>query len=84
MPYLPVMDLVAEHCERLAKADVDGTMLSWSLGGYPSLNLELASTLAARPAPTTLETLNSIAQKHFGPEAAPHVRRAAVCRDADR
>jgi len=25
------MDLVSEHCERLAKANVDGMMLSWSL-----------------------------------------------------
>src|SRR5437763_46494 len=33
VPYLPVMDLVAEHCERLASAGIDGMMLSWSLGG---------------------------------------------------
>ena len=32
VPYLPVLDLVAEHCERLAQANVDGMMLSWSLG----------------------------------------------------
>jgi hypothetical protein len=76
VPYLPVLDLVAEHCERLAKANVDGMMLSWSLGGYPSLNLELASKLAARPTPTASEALDSLAQKHFGPKAAPHVRRA--------
>ena len=42
LPYLPVMDLVAEHCSRLSAADVDGLMLSWSLGGYPSPNLQIA------------------------------------------
>ncbi len=35
VPYLPVMDLVAEHCSRLSKVGVDGLMLSWSVGGYP-------------------------------------------------
>ena len=76
VPYLPVLDLVAEHCERLAKADVDGMMLSWSLGGYPSLNLELAQEFAARPVPETSTALQKIAERHFGPQAAPLVRRA--------
>ena len=43
VPYLPVMDLVAEHCHNLASAGVDGMMLSWTLGGYPSPNLEIAA-----------------------------------------
>ncbi len=76
VPYLPVLDLVAEHCERLAKADVDGMMLSWTLGGYPSMNLELASKFAARPAPETESALQALAERHFGPRAAPHVRQA--------
>ena len=76
VPYLPVLDLVAEHCERLAKADVDGMMLSWSLGGYPSLNLELAQQFAARPAPEASAALNVVAERNFGPRAAPLVRQA--------
>ncbi len=76
VPYLPVLDLVAEHCERLAKADVDGMMLSWSLGGYPSLNLDLASKFAARPALDAESALQAVAERHFGPRAAPHVRQA--------
>lgn len=40
-PYLPVMDLVAEHAQNLSTAGVDGLMLSWSLGCYPSPNLEV-------------------------------------------
>jgi hypothetical protein len=76
VPYLPVMDLVAEHCQGLAKAEIQGMMLSWSLGGYPSLNLELASKFAAQPVPDPDTVLQELAEKHFGPQAAPHVRRA--------
>jgi hypothetical protein len=76
VPYLPVFDLVAEHCERLAKADVDGMMLSWSLGGYPSLNLELVERFGAPPVPDTSTALQAIAEHHFGLSAAPNVRRA--------
>jgi hypothetical protein len=76
VPYLPALDLVAAHCERLAHADVDGMMLSWTLGGYPSPNLELANMFDARPIPTASTALELLAQRHFGPRAAPYVRRA--------
>ncbi len=46
VPSLPVLDLVAEHCHRLAAAKVDGLMLSWSLGGYPSPNLQVGAATA--------------------------------------
>lgn len=42
IPWLPVMDLVAEHAANLAQMDIDGVMLSWTLGSYPSPNLEVA------------------------------------------
>lgn len=35
-PYVPAMDLVAQHASNLANEGVSGVMLSWSLGGYPS------------------------------------------------
>lgn len=76
LPYLPVMDLVAEHCHNLAKAGVDGMMLTWSLGGYPSPNLRVAQRLSLSPVPTVDEALASVAAEQFGPEAAPHARRA--------
>ena len=71
LPYLPVMDLVAEHCHRLASAGVDGMMLSWSLGGYPSPNLEIAERLSRKPTPTAAEALDAVARKYFGPAGAP-------------
>lgn len=75
VPYIPAMDLVAEHCERLTKADVDGMMLSWSLGGYPSMNLDIAHEFAARPAPSKDAALQTVAERHFGAQAAPLVRQ---------
>ncbi|NSW90794.1 MAG: hypothetical protein HPY74_09030 [Firmicutes bacterium] len=45
VPYLPVMDLVEKHINNLSNSGVNGLMLSWTLGGYPSLNLEFASQL---------------------------------------
>lgn len=76
VPYIPGMDLVAEHCERLGKANVDGMMLSWSLGGYPSMNLDIAQQFASRPMPSKEVALQRVAERHFGAKAAPLVRQA--------
>ena len=43
VPYLPCFELIWEHLQKLKALDVDGHMLSWSLGGYPSFNLSLVS-----------------------------------------
>ncbi|MGB9626273.1 MAG: hypothetical protein ACPMAQ_15575, partial [Phycisphaerae bacterium] len=76
VPYLPVLDLVAEHCHNLASAGVDGMMLSWTLGGYPSPNLEVAQRLGQSPPPDKETVLNAIARERFGPDGAPHARKA--------
>ena len=76
VPYLPVMDLVAEHCRNLASTGVDGMMLSWTLGGYPSPNLEIAARFRARPTPSVEEVLNALAIEHYGAEGAPLARKA--------
>jgi hypothetical protein len=76
VPYLPAMNLVAQHCARLAEAQIDGLMLSWSLGGYPSPNLELAQRFARRPPPEIDAALEELAVKRFGQQAAPLVLRA--------
>lgn len=76
VPYLPVMDLVAEHCHNLASAGIDGMMLSWSLGGYPSPNLEIAARFRAEPTPSIEEVLHALAVDRYGAEGATHARRA--------
>ena len=59
VPYIPVPFLVREHLDNLKKHQVEGLMLSWTLGGYPGGNLELLrrtpEELAARDFPTCQE-----------------------------
>ena len=71
-PYLPVMDLVAEHAEKLAAAGADGVMLSWSLGCALSPNLRVYREFRGSAA----ATLDFLAADHYGQAAAPAVRRA--------
>src|SRR5439155_24670624 len=44
-PYIPALENVARHAANLRRANVDGLMLGWSLGGYPSPNLEVVAEL---------------------------------------
>ena len=76
VPYLPVMDLVAQHCHNLASAGVDGIMLSWSLGGYPSPNLQIADHFSRRPTPGIDQVLDHLARQRFGSAGAPYARKA--------
>jgi hypothetical protein len=76
VPYIPAMDLVAEHCANLAQAGIDGMMLSWSLGGYPSPNLEIAHRMSGSKNPDKNAVLDAIAKERFGDEGAPQARRA--------
>jgi len=76
VPYLPVMNLVAQHCANLADADVDGLMLSWSVGGYPSPNLQLVRSFDAEPRPTVDQALAKVAEARYGSDAAPTVLKA--------
>ena len=63
LPYLPVPDLVDEHLERLDDAGVSGLMLSWTLGGYPAPNLEIA---ARHFWEETRLSLDDLAARRFG------------------
>jgi len=76
VPYLPVLNLIADHCSNLASAGVDGIMLSWTLGGYPSPNLEVAQRFGEMPAPTKEAVLDVAARDHFGLDGARHGREA--------
>ena len=76
VPFIPVMDLIAEHRENLAAAGVDGMMLSWTLGGYPSPNLLVSRHFSTNPGATKETVLERIAQDRYGKAAATHARRA--------
>lgn len=76
IPYLPVMDLIAEHCSRLAEKKVDGLMLSWSLGGYPSPNLKIAQRIIGNKETDKEKVLNELAAEVYGIRAVSHARQA--------
>lgn len=76
VPNLPALDLVAEHCQNLLSKDVDGLMLSWTLGGYPSPNLALVDAFRKTPTPSKEEALDAVAQTYYGQEGAPLARQA--------
>lgn len=70
VPYIPAVALVAEHARNLREAGVDGLMLGWTLGGYPSPNLEAVGAVLAGG------DLATVARRRFGPELGPAVMRA--------
>lgn len=77
IPYLPVLDLVAEHCHNLAaSADLDAMLIGWTMGGYPSPNIRLSWLLSRKPAPDPDAVLDELALERYGPEGAPHARKA--------
>lgn len=76
VPYLPVMDLVAEHLDNLSRTGVDGLMLSWTLGGYPSPNLQLVKHFGQSPPPDPEKLLMQMANERFGERASLHARAA--------
>jgi hypothetical protein len=43
VPYVPVFDLIIEHMANLKALGVGGLMLSWTVGGYPTVSLDLVN-----------------------------------------
>lgn len=78
VPWIPVLNLVARHAKNLAMAGVDAYMLSWSLGGYPSPNLEVAKRFSAEPELSIEEVLGELAIERYGSENAAYAQRAWV------
>ncbi|MCE5249912.1 hypothetical protein LLG96_06800 [bacterium] len=68
VPYLPVMNTIERHCRNLAGTGIDGMMLSWSVGGYPSPNLEVVSKFG-RDVPAEGQVLPDIARRRYGAQA---------------
>jgi hypothetical protein len=76
VPYIPVAHLVAEHCINLVQAGVRGLMESWTLGGYPSPNLEIAREVCFAPGDAVEQVVGRVARRRYGAQAAPLVTEA--------
>ena len=75
-PYIPAVENVARHAANLRGANVDGLMLGWTLGGYPSPNLEVVSEIGQSADVTPQQAMENVAQRRFGAELAPAVVKA--------
>ena len=76
VPYVPVVANIALHAANLREADVNGLMLSWTLGGCPSPNLEVVAEMGSAEKPSVDEALTTVATGRFGASAAPAVVEA--------
>ncbi len=66
VPALPVYGLVREHLNGICEAGVENLLMSWTLGGYPSENIRIASESFFKssrgPAPLEYEGRESVEQ----------------------
>ncbi|HWB95998.1 MAG TPA: hypothetical protein VG672_04835, partial [Bryobacteraceae bacterium] len=76
VPYIPVPNLIAEHCSRLVRSGISGLMAGWTLGGYPSPNLEVAKEFYLSPAGSPEEVLRRVAERRYGKDARDLVLHA--------
>jgi hypothetical protein len=74
VPYIPAVENVARHAANLREAHLDGLMLGWTLGGYPSPNLEVVAEMTDSLTPE--EAMRRVAERRYGSVAAPAVVQA--------
>jgi hypothetical protein len=75
-PYIPALENVAQHAVNLREAGVDGLMLGWTLGGYPSPSLEVVSEIGQSSTLSAQEAMEIVAGRRFGEALAPAVVKA--------
>jgi len=69
VPYIPALHNVAQHAANLRAAGVKDIMLGWTLGGYPSPNLEIVSELLEDEARAVEDALDRVAVRRYGKKA---------------
>jgi hypothetical protein len=73
VPYIPAFRNVAEHVARLRDEGVDGLMLSWTVGAYPSPGFEIVAAMGGPDRPSPEEAMLRVARRRFGDALAPAV-----------
>ncbi|MDH7503735.1 MAG: hypothetical protein QHJ82_13615 [Verrucomicrobiota bacterium] len=68
VPYIPALENVAVHAANLRQAGVDGLMLGWTLGGYPSPNIEVVAECMAGKLPQ--DAMRTVAERRVGKRLA--------------
>jgi len=75
-PYIPALENVAQHAVNLREVGVDGLMLGWTLGGYPSPNLEVVKEIGQSSSVSAIEAMERVARRRFGDTLAPSAVKA--------
>ena len=77
VPYIPAVANVARHAANLRGLGVNGLMLGWTLGGYPSPNLEVVAEVGSASvggvAADPENAMLRVAERRFGKALAPQV-----------
>lgn len=71
VPYIPVLENVAQHAVALRQKQLNGYMLGWTLGGYPSPNMQIFNLLIDNPELDIDTALAQVAQSRFGETLSP-------------
>lgn len=76
-PFLPVYDTLLKHMSNLTEEKVQHIMLSWTLGGYPSDNISIASSFFFTDiADSSPDIYDTVLRNSYG-EYADKVKKAA-------
>ncbi|MBQ7179957.1 MAG: hypothetical protein IJR87_01540, partial [Bacteroidaceae bacterium] len=72
IPVIPAIDLIASHARNLSQAGVRDVVMTWSVGGYPSINYTVFQKMLADPT----ASLTQIAKDCYGESSGPSVCQA--------
>ncbi|MBN9658583.1 MAG: hypothetical protein J0H49_10420 [Acidobacteria bacterium] len=76
LPFIPVPDLIAAKCAALRRSGVQGAMLSWTLGTWPSANWLVAREFFGEKVPSVEEALTRAAEQRYGRAGVEGARKA--------
>lgn len=77
-PFIPVYENVVKHIENLLSEGVDHIMLSWTLGGYLSDNIKIASGYFFEDEMQSKDIYNTVLRETYG-EYSETVKNAVKC-----
>jgi hypothetical protein len=76
IPYIPAMQNVAQHALNLRNAGIKDVMLGWTLGGYPSPNIEVVGALLNSEDDSVDSAMRKVAERLYGKKFASAVVEA--------
>ena len=66
VPYIPAFDLIETHIKNLTALDIKNFQFCWTLGGHPSLNMQMAGYLIKNPKKSAADFLCAIFGEDLG------------------